>query len=86
MDNSGDKAQDTDFFFTSLFQFLSGKHTCYIVGLITGLNSVIKKRYTKLALKLRYLRFIEFSTLLLSQSHCWAMSKTQEITPRLCSG
>lgn len=44
MDNSDGKAQDTDLF-SSLVHFLSVRCTCFIVGLITGLNSVIKKTH-----------------------------------------
>jgi len=42
MNNSARKAHDTDLF-VSLVHFLNSRHTCFAVGLIIGLNSVITK-------------------------------------------
>lgn len=42
MDNSAGIAQDADLF-VSLVHFLNSRHTCFVVGLIIGLNSVIIK-------------------------------------------
>ena len=42
MDNSAGKAQVTDLF-VSLVHFLKSRHTCFVVGLIIGLNSVVIK-------------------------------------------
>lgn len=40
MDKYAGKAQDTDLFVSSVL-FLNSRHTCFVVGLIIGLYSVI---------------------------------------------